>query len=45
LTAVVVVIQKQLSALHQPKFARCLTVSWAGTLYIHFRRLLPPDGI
>jgi len=31
----------------QPNFARCLTVSWAGTLYIglHFRELLPPDGI
>jgi len=27
-----------------PNFARCLAVSWAGT-YIHFRRLLPPDGI
>jgi len=21
----------------QPNFARCLAVSWAGTLYIHFR--------
>jgi len=29
----------------QPNFARCLAVSWAGTLYIHFRRLLPPNGI
>jgi len=29
----------------QPNFARCLVVSWAGTLYIHFRRLLPPDKI
>jgi len=29
----------------QPNFARCLAVSWAGTPYIHFRRLLPPDGI
>ena len=29
----------------QPNFARCLAVSWAGTLYIHFRELLPPDGI
>jgi len=29
----------------QPNFARCLAVSWAGTLYIHFRGLLPPDGI
>jgi len=27
----------------QPNFARCLAVSWAGTLYIHFRVLLPPD--
>jgi len=25
----------------QPNFARCLAISWAGTLYIHFRRLLP----
>ena len=24
----------------QPNFARCLAVSWAGTLYIHFRVLL-----
>jgi len=24
----------------QPNFARCLSVSWAGILYIHFRRLL-----
>jgi len=29
----------------QPNFARCLAVSWAGTLYIHLRGLLPPDGI
>jgi len=29
----------------QPNFARCLAVSWAGTLYIHFRGLFPPDGI
>jgi len=29
----------------EPNFARCLAVSWAATLYIHFRRLLPPDGI
>ena len=29
----------------QPIFARCLVVSWAGTLYIHFRGLLPPDRI
>jgi len=25
--------------------ARCLAVSWTGTLYIHFRGLLSPDGI
>jgi len=25
--------------------ARSLAVSWAGTLYIHFWGLLPPDGI
>jgi len=29
----------------QPNFAWCMAVSWAGTLYIHFRGLLPPDGI
>jgi len=29
----------------QPHFARCLAVSWAGTLYIHFWGLLPPNGI
>jgi len=26
----------------RPNFARCLAVSWAGTLYIHFWGLLPP---
>jgi len=25
----------------QPNFARCLAVSWPGTLYIHLQRLLP----
>ena len=29
----------------QPNFARCLAVSWADTLYIHFWRLLPPNRI
>ena len=29
----------------QPNLARCLAVSGAGTLYIHFLGLLPPDGI
>jgi len=29
----------------QPNFARCLIVSCAATLYIHFRGLLPPHGI
>jgi len=29
----------------QPNFARCLAVSWAGTLYVHFRELLPRYGI
>jgi len=29
----------------QPNFARCLAVSWAATLYIHFRWLLLPDKI
>ena len=28
-----------------PNFARCLAISWAGTLCIHFRGLLPPDTI
>jgi len=29
----------------QPNFARCLAVSWAGTLYIHFRGFLPRNRI
>jgi len=29
----------------QPNFARCVAISWAGTLYIHFRGLLPRNGI
>ena len=29
----------------QQNFARCLAVSWAGTLYIHFWGLLPPNKI
>jgi len=29
----------------QSNFARCLTVSFPGTLYEHFQGLLPPDGI
>jgi len=29
----------------QPNFARCLAISCAGSLYIHFRGLLPPNGI
>jgi len=29
----------------QPKFARCLAISCAGTPYIHFRGLLPPNRI
>jgi len=29
----------------QPNFARCLAISWAGTLYMHFRGLLPHFGI
>jgi len=29
----------------QPNFAGCLAVSWAGRLYIHFRGLLPRNGI
>jgi len=29
----------------QPNFARCLAISWAGTLDIHFGRLLPCNGI
>ena len=29
----------------QPNFTRCLAVSWTGALYIHFRGLLPSNGI
>jgi len=29
----------------QPNFARCLAVSWAGTLYVHFWVLLLPNRI
>jgi len=29
----------------QPNFARCLAVTWAGGLYIHFRLPLPRNGI
>ena len=29
----------------QPNFARCLAVSWTGTLYIRFPGLLPYNGI
>jgi len=29
----------------QPNFARCLAVSWADTLCMHFRGLLHPNGI
>jgi len=29
----------------QPNVAQCLAVSWAGTLYIDFWGLLPPNGI
>ena len=29
----------------QPNFARCFAVSRAGTLYVHFRGLLSPNGI
>jgi len=28
----------------QTKFARCLAVCWAATLYIHFQGLLPSNG-
>ena len=28
----------------QPNFARCLAISCAGTLYIHFWGFLPPNG-
>jgi len=30
---------------HQPNFVRCLAVSCAGTVYIHFWGLLPPNAI
>ena len=29
----------------QPNFARCLAVSWPGTLYVHFSGAFIPDGI
>jgi len=29
----------------QPNFARCLALTWAGRLFIHFRRLLPRNGL
>ena len=29
----------------QPNFARCLAVSWTGTLYIHYLGFLPRNGI
>jgi len=29
----------------QQNFARCLAVSWAGRLFLHFRRMLPRNGI
>jgi len=29
----------------QPNFARSLAISWAGTLYMYFLGLLPPDRI
>jgi len=29
----------------QPNFARCLTVSCSGIVYMHFGGLLPPNGI
>jgi len=29
----------------QPNFARCLSVFWAGTLYVYLWGLLPRDGI
>jgi len=29
----------------QPNFAQCLAITWAGRLYIHFRRLLLRNGI
>jgi len=38
-------LQRRLSPEANKTCARCLAVSWAGTLYIHFRGLLPPDRI
>jgi len=29
----------------QPNIARCLTISWSGTRYIHYWGLLPSNGI
>jgi len=42
---ILIPLERQLTALQfcrQPNFARCLAVSWASTLYIHFRGLLSP---
>ena len=39
------VLASLLQQRRSPNFARCLAVSWAGTLYIYFRELLPPNGI
>jgi len=38
-------LQRRRSPEANQTFARCLAVSWAGTLFIHFRGLLPPEGI
>jgi len=36
------VLASLLQQCRSPNFARCLAVSWAATLYIHFLGLLPP---
>ena len=38
-------LQRRRSTEANQNFAQCLAVSWAGTLYIHFRALLPQKGI
>jgi len=47
LTAVIVSLVTALTSITegQPNFAQCLAVSYAGTLYIHFRWLLLPKEI
>jgi len=41
----VALLQRRRSTEGKSNFARCLAVSLAGTLHVHFRRLLPRYGI